>query len=80
MNKITRTFTFTKGRALIFDPISDTIIEKDAKLLGRMSADKFRKKLINSTNFNVIKVKHLEYEDKIYSMSVEKFIANSELE
>ena len=79
MSKVIRTITFTKGVALIFNPISDVVIEKEVELLGRLSAEKFRKKLIKDTAFNVIKVKSLVYEDKTYSMSVEKFILNSEL-
>ena len=82
-DKITRTFSFTKGIAKVYDEITDGLIEKEFKITFSTlndTNDKILRKAEKALNSRIVGLKNIRRVDEHYSMPVEKFLELATLE
>lgn len=81
--KITRTFSFTEGKALVFNKATKATEEKDFSIIYSSLNDteeKIQKKVDKALNTRTIAIYDYSRVDRLYSMPVEKFLENAILE
>lgn len=81
--KITRTFSFTEGKALVFNKETKTTEEKDFSIIYSSLNDteeKIQKKVDKALNTRTIAIYDYKRIDRLYVMPVELFLKNATLD
>lgn len=81
--KITRTFSFTEGKALVFNKDTKTTEEVDFSIIYSSLNDteeKIQKKVDKALKTRTIAIYDYKRVDRLYSMNVNDFLANATLE
>ena len=81
--KITRTFSFTRGIAKVYDEKTDSLVDKEFSIVYSTLNDtpeKIQRKVDKALKTRTTALKNVHRVDELYSMPVELFLKYAKLE